>query len=133
MDSKFLDKLANIDKYDEVLSEMAQGWKKFYGEKFVFAHLSRQSDEFISGISKFEAKIDDATNFTADVKLKPDALHPKGLSLEYKSWKRSSFGSLMKQDQFKNQLKNYIRDGDFEYIIDRKKLLDDGVSTRMLL
>jgi hypothetical protein len=127
MDPKLLDKLANIDNFDEVVKEMAQGWKKFHGEEFVLEHIGRQSDEFIAGIKAFEAKIDDAANYTADIKLKPDALHPKGLSLEYKSWKKNTFSGLMKGNQFKNQLKNYIKDGDFEYIINKQKLLGDGV------
>jgi hypothetical protein len=87
-----------------------------------FEHLNRQSDEFIAGISKFEARVDDVSNYTADILL------TNGRKLEYKSWKKNSFSSLMKKDQFKNQLKNYIKDGDFEYIIDRRKLLNDGVT-----
>jgi hypothetical protein len=127
LEPAIVEKLIKIDNFDEVLKDMAQGWRKFYGERFVFEHLSGQSDEFIAGISKFEARIDDVANFTADIKLKPDLLHPGGLSLEYKSWKKNTFEKLMKGDQFKNQLKNYIKDGDFQYIIDRKKLLNDGV------
>jgi hypothetical protein len=34
----------------------------------------------------------------------------------------------MNESQFKNQLKNYIKDGDFEYIIDKQKLLAEGLS-----
>jgi uncharacterized protein (DUF488 family) len=34
----------------------------------------------------------------------------------------------MKGDQFKNQLKNYIHNGDFEYVFDKGKLLKDGIS-----
>ena len=101
--------------------------QKHYGEKFVFENIEKRGDEFIKQIDKFGAQMDEALSYTTDIKLKPDAVHPNGLNLEYKSWKKSSFDKLMKGDQFKKQLKNYIREGDFEYIIDRNKLLKDGV------
>jgi hypothetical protein len=81
----------------------------------------------VKQIDKFGAKVDDALDFTTDIKLKPDAIHLNGFNLEYKSWKKGSFEKLMKGDQFKNQLKNYIHNGDFEYIFDKGKLLKDGV------
>ncbi len=62
----------------------------------------------------------DEANFTADVKL------IDGGFLEYKSWKKGTF-SLLNDNQAKNQLENYIKSGDFEYVIDKQKLLKDGV------
>jgi len=93
----------------------------------VFENIEKRGDDFVKLIDKFEAKVDDALNYATDIKLKPDAIHPNGLNLEYKSWKKDTYGKLMNGDQFKNQLKNYIKDGDFEYVVDAKKLLNDGV------
>jgi hypothetical protein len=87
----------------------------------VFESIEKRGDEFVKTIQKFEAVFEDGTNYTADILLE------SGKRLECKSLKKNTFGRLMKGDQFKNQLKNYIHNGDFEYIIDRNKLLKDGL------
>ena len=97
------------------------------GEKFVFENIEKRGDGFVRQIDKFGAKMDDALNYTTDIKLKPSLSHPNGLNLEYKSWKKDTYGKLINGDQFKNQLKNYIQHGDFEYVADAKKLLRDVV------
>jgi uncharacterized protein (DUF488 family) len=106
------------------VKEMAQGWRKFHGDKFVFESIEKRGDDFVGTIKKFEAVFEDGTNYTADILLDQNGV---AKYLEYKSWKKSSFEKLMKGDQFKNQLKNYIHNGNFEYVIDKSKLLKDGV------
>jgi hypothetical protein len=93
----------------------------------VFESIEKRGDDFVKQIDKFGSKVDDALDFTTDIKLKKSNLYRDGLNLEYKSWKKNTFDRLMKGDQFKNQLKNYIHNGDFEYIFDKAKLLKDGV------
>jgi hypothetical protein len=73
------------------------------------------------GNFELKAKIVDEANFMSDIVLK------SGKKMEYKSWKQSSFKRLLNGDQAKNQLKAYIQHGDFEYVVDAKKLLNDGV------
>jgi hypothetical protein len=99
----------------------SEGWRKFHGEKFVFENIEKRGDDFARQISTFEAKIVDEANFMSDIVLK------SGKKMEYKSWKQSSFKRLLNGDQAKNQLKAYIQHGDFEYVVDAKKLLNDGV------
>ena len=120
LDVKLLDKLADIPGFNKVLTEMAQSWKKFHGSKFMFKHLEGKGEDFITKIQKFEAKVIDEANFAADVKMLD------GSFLEYKSWKKSTFSLLGGQQSLK-QMKNYIKSGKFEYVIDKAKLLKDGV------
>jgi hypothetical protein len=91
----------------------------------VFESIEKRGDEFVKQISSFEAKIIDEANYTSDILLK------SGKRMEYKSWKKGSFEKLMKGEQFKNQLKAYLKSWEegagFEYVIDRNKLLKDGV------
>jgi len=90
--------------------------------KFMFENLYNTRRETIRTIDKFETVFDGLGNYTADISL------ITGQKLEYKSWKRSSFRTLLNGDQAKNQLKAYIRSGDFEYVVDYQKLLKDGVA-----
>ena len=92
--------------------------QKYYGEKFIFEHISRQSDEFIEKIIEFEAKYaDDLGNYTADLVLRGNR------KLEYKSWSESFTKNYLKGKQATDQLKHYIGDGNFEYIFNKQKLL----------
>ena len=120
LDPQIIGKIADIPGFDKVLQEMAQQWKKFHGSKFMFRHLEGKGDDFIKKIKEFEAKIIDNANFAADVKL------VDGGFLEYKSWKKATF-SLLSDNQAQKQLKNYLKSGNFEYIVDRAKLVKDGV------
>ncbi|GHV18285.1 hypothetical protein FACS1894169_14770 [Bacteroidia bacterium] len=123
MDPEFVNLVMDLDieNFDAVLKEMAQTWRKFHGEKFMFDNMKNRGDDFVRQIQKFEAVFDDGTNYAADILLKT------GKRLEYKSWKKVTFGTLMKGDQFRDQLKNYIKSGNFEYVIDGQKLIKDGV------
>ena len=92
--------------------------QKYYGEKFIFEHISRQSDDFIEKIIEFEAKYaDDLGNYTADLVLRGNR------KLEYKSWSESFTKNYLKGKQATDQLKHYIKDGNFEYIFNKQKLL----------
>jgi hypothetical protein len=97
-----------MSRQTTVSADMASMWTKMEGGKFLLKHVSERGDEFIKNIAKFEAKIDDVGNFTADILLK------SGKKLECKSWKQKTFNTRINEPQFKNQLKNYIKDGDFE-------------------
>jgi hypothetical protein len=123
MDPEFVNLVMDldIDNFDAVLKEMAQTWRKFHGEKFMFDNMKNRGDDFVRQIQKFEAVFDDGTNYAADILLKT------GKRLEYKSWKKSSFSNLLNGDQAKNQLKNYIKSDNFEYVFDAQKLIKDGV------
>ncbi|NDV79485.1 hypothetical protein [Dysgonomonas sp. 511] len=122
LDPQFIDEIIDIENFDQVVKEMAQTWKKFHGEKFMFENLQNSRRSLIKQIDKFEATFDDLGNYAADITLK------NGRKLEYKSWKKSSFETLLKGDQAKNQLKAYIRSGNFEYVIDAQKLIKDEVA-----
>lgn len=124
MDPKVLDKLANIPNFEKVIDEMSQMWKKFHGGKFILKNLEGKSDEFLAAIESFESKVDDVLDFTADIRLQASPLFPNGGFLEYKSWKVSSFRYL-NGDQAINQFKNYIKNGNFQYIFDKEKLLKE--------
>lgn len=121
IDPNILGKLADKTNFDLVLKEMSQQWKKFHGSKFLIKNIENRGDDFVTKINKFEARIIDEANFTADVQLST------GKYLEYKSWKKNTY-SLLNGEQAQKQLKNYINSGDFEYVVDRQKLLSDGVS-----
>lgn len=120
MDQKILGKIAGKPNFDLVLKEMAEQWKKFHGSKFMLRNLEDRGDDFVSKINKFEAVVIDEANFAADIELST------GHFLEYKSWKKNTFG-LLNGEQAQKQLKNYINSGKFEYVVDKQKLLKDGV------
>jgi hypothetical protein len=83
----------------------------------------------VDKIQGFELKLNDNLgNFTADMKLLPDRLTPNGKSIEFKSWKTGSF-NLLNGEQYKNQLKTYMKSGEFEQIFDAQKLIKDGLTT----
>jgi hypothetical protein len=122
IDPKVLDKLSKIPNFDKILVDMAQMWSKYQGGKFVLEHLSKKGDDFLITITTFEGKIDDATNFVADV-VRRNGNKIIGY-LEYKSWKVSSFKYLHGEQSIK-QFKNYLQNGNFEYIFDKNKLLKE--------
>lgn len=104
---------------------MVESWKKHHGSKFSLKYI--HDNNLIDKIDGFELKLNDNLgNFTADMKLK-GAFGQVGKSIEFKSWKTGSFG-LLSGAQYKNQLKAYMKSGDFEQIFDAQKLIKDGVA-----
>lgn len=121
---KILDKIATKPGFEKALGEMAQQWNKHHAGKFIFTHLEKKGDKFIDSIDEFEFKFNkinpNAGEFTADVKLK------NNVYLEYKHWYKSSFDKFTRGtmgEGFIKQMKNYIKNNDFEYIISKQKLL----------
>ncbi|MDR2122642.1 MAG: hypothetical protein LBP34_05895 [Flavobacteriaceae bacterium] len=101
--------------------------KKHHGSKFSLQYI--YDNNLVDKIQGFELKLNDNLgNFTADMKLLPDRLTPNAKSIEFKSWKTGSF-NLLNGEQYKNQLKTYMKSGEFEQIFDAQKLIKDGLTT----
>jgi hypothetical protein len=102
---------------------MAQTWRKLSGDKFIFNNMQHRGAKFVESIESFSTKIDDELNYLTDIRLKPLPGELQGHMVEYKSWTENSFRKLLGSDQAVSQMKAYIKSGNFEYVVDRQKLL----------
>jgi hypothetical protein len=114
-----LDKLMDVNGFDDVLFEMAQHRNKFKGGKFVMKYCDDKGDDFIKGIKRFESPVELDLGDGITKLRKYDIEMINGRKLEFKDWSAwQSWSNASFRKQFIPDLAdgNFIELGQKKYI-----------------